>query len=257
MIFSDESFRVIQVTDCHITERAEVRVFDMDSHASLVRVLRAAKRRDWPPAFLLATGDLVETGSECAYRRLRRLLEPLGVPVYCLPGNHDDPDIMSNSFASGSVRTVRAFGFGAWRFVLLDSVVPGVHGGHLDDGALDELDGLLGGHEEAPTLVALHHHPVAIQSAWMDAMGLDNGDDLFARLDRHPQVKAVLWGHTHQPFEGERRGVRLIGSPSTCRQFLRLRDEPAFSDEPPAYRRLLFHPDGRFETELCWVDAAE
>lgn len=252
---SEEPIRVIQITDCHVTDGPEETIFGMDSWSSLEAVLDHARANDWPPAFVLATGDLAETGSRRAYLRLRTLLGPLGVPVYCIPGNHDRASEMAATLVGGSLSPERVFACGAWRFVLLDSTVAGRHGGHLGEARLADLDATLAAFAERPTLVVLHHHPVPIGSPWMDAMGLDDGPALFQVLERHPQVKAVLWGHVHQPFEETRGGVRLIGSPSTCRQFRPLTEKPEFADAPPAYRRLVLHADGRIETALCWVEA--
>ena len=51
------------------------------------------------PDVVLATGDLVETGSPAEYARLRELLSPLGVPGYVIPGNHDDRPALRAAFA--------------------------------------------------------------------------------------------------------------------------------------------------------------
>ena len=34
-------------------------------------------------------------------------------------------------------------------------------------------------------------------------------------LDRHDNVRALLWGHIHQAFDQSRNGVRLLATPST------------------------------------------
>jgi len=41
-------------------------------------------------AALLLTGDLTDAGDPASYARLRRLLEPVAVPVLCAAGNNDD-----------------------------------------------------------------------------------------------------------------------------------------------------------------------
>jgi len=66
-------------------------------------------------------------------------------------------------------------------------------------------------------------------------------------------VCAVLWGHVHQAFEGERRGVRLLATPSTCAQFLPESDDFAVDHRPPAYRLLELRADGTMATALKWV----
>jgi Icc protein len=66
----------------------------------------------------------------------------------------------------------------------------------------------------------------------------------------------VNWGHVHQSFDRRRHGVRLLGTPSTCAQFLPLSNEFAVDARPPAYRRLILRCDGTIETEVVWVEEA-
>ena len=48
--------------------------------------------------------------------------------------------------------------------------------------------------------------------------------------------------------------MRIIATPSTCRQFLPGSDDFAVDNRPPAYRRITLLDDGSCETELIWVD---
>ena len=73
-------------------------------------------------------------------------------------------------------------------------------------------------------------------------------------LARHPGVRGVAWGHTHQPFDGMRGRIRLMGTPSTCMQFAQDADEFEIDDRPPGYRWIKLEPDGKIETGVEWVD---
>ena len=70
-------------------------------------------------------------------------------------------------------------------------------------------------------------------------------------------MKAVAWGHVHQPFEGSRRGVRLLATPSTCAQFQPRSDQFVIDDQPPAYRLLTLHSNGAIDTGVHLLTAAE
>ena len=91
-------------------------------------------------------------------------------------------------------------------------------------------------------------------SRWLDAVGLANAADLWSVVDAHPHVRGIVWGHVHQSYEGERQGVRLFGTPSTCAQFLPHSDRYAVDSRPPAYRCFDLFDDGRIQTEVHWVD---
>ena len=105
----------------------------------------------------------------------------------------------------------------------------------------------------AYALVCLHHHPVPHGSAWLDELMLDNAEEFFAVLARHPGVRGLAWGHTHQPFEGMHGHIRLMGTPSTCMQFAQDADEFQVDDRPPAYRWIELGEDGSVETGVEWV----
>jgi hypothetical protein len=71
---------------------------------------------------------------------------------------------------------------------------------------------------------------------------------LLAVIDRHPTVRAVLWGHIHQVFDATRNGVRYLGSPSTCIQFRPGVDRMLLDAQLPGARWLLLGNDGGIQT---------
>ena len=58
----------------------------------------------------------------------------------------------------------------------------------------------------------------------------------------------------HQAYEGLRKDVRLLATPSTCAQFVPHADEFAVDRRPPAYRTLELQSDGSLLTEVVWVE---
>jgi Icc protein len=96
-----------------------------------------------------------------------------------------------------------------------------------------------------------------MSSRWLDKVGLANANEFWSVIDSHPQVRAVVWGHVHQAFEGTRRGVRLIATPSTCAQFQPRSNDFVIDSQPPAYRLLTLHSNGAIDTGVHSVTAAE
>jgi|AP12_2_1047962.scaffolds.fasta_scaffold11680_2 3',5'-cyclic-AMP phosphodiesterase len=247
------SVDILQITDLHIHDDPAVRTRDRDTLATLASVLRAIVANDHDPDLILATGDLTDTAKPAAYRRLKPLLAGLPVPVYVIPGNHDLVPQMCEHLVGGPIRHAASATAGAWSLVFLDSTVPHEVHGHLDAARLDALDREIERAETPHVMVVMHHQPAPIGSP-LDDCGLMNADDLYGVLDRHDKVKALLWGHIHHEHDSERRGVRRLGTPSTCFQFSTdMHAELACTDQPPAYRRLRLHDDGRVETEVVWV----
>ncbi|MEJ1960118.1 MAG: TraB/GumN family protein [Gammaproteobacteria bacterium] len=151
----------------------------------------------------------------------------------CIPGNHDEPAALYRELRGKPFVTEGHVDMGAWRIVLLDSCLPGSARGHLTKETLAALDSALSSADNLHTLVCLHHHPVAMSSRWLDQVGLDNAAEFFDVIDRHRNVRAIVWGHVHQAYDALRKGVRLIATPSTCAQFLPRSDDFAVDSRPP------------------------
>jgi Icc protein len=175
-------------------------------------------------------------------------------PVLCIPGNHDEPEVMRHSLCEEPFQYCGTRAMGAWQFIMLDSYDPGHVGGRLSSSELERLDAALA-KSAAHALVCMHHHPVPMGSRWLDGVGLANADDFWNVIDAHSHVRGIAWGHVHQIYDGERNGVRLFATPSTGAQFLPHSDRYAVDSRPPAYRRFEFHDDGRIQSEVFWVDS--
>ena len=247
------SLRLIQITDTHLYGEADGKLRGVATYPALLAVIEHARARHWPCQAILATGDLVQD-DPAGYARFRDVFSGLGVPVYCIPGNHDEPETMAQVLAGPPFQLGGVARFPRWVVVMLDSFLAGQAGGRLSAASLAELDSALRANSRQHALVCLHHHPVDMRSRWLDQVGLENPDDFFAVLDRHRNVRAVLWGHVHQNHATERNGVRLFSTPSTCAQFLPLSAGFAIDQRPPGYRWLELNADGTITTEVVWLE---
>jgi Icc protein len=216
---------------------------------ALRAVLAAAREHVATASAILATGDLVQDDPG-GYAHFRAEFAALGRPVLCVPGNHDIVPAMYAQLAGPPFQLGGTWDAHNWRVILLDSSVPGETGGNLDAAALAWLEQALATAGGRHVLVCLHHHPVPMQSRWLDTVGLANGAAFTALLRRFPAVRAALFGHVHQDFDRVVDGVRMIATPSTCSQFKPGSADFAIDDAPPAWRQLWLHGDGRLETRL-------
>jgi len=245
--------RVLQVTDPHLFADPAGELRGVVTETSLSRVLDHYRGGSWSADIVVATGDLVQDESTEAYERFASLLGDLGKPVHIVPGNHDDPEHMHAVLGKPPFFINDVFEAGGWLIAGLDTCLPGRAGGAVADRELDRLDAILAASDAGHAMVCLHHPPVAMGSRWLDSVGMDNGDAVIERLASTNRVRAMLFGHVHQAYDAEHAGIRVIGTPSTCRQFKPKSDEFAVDDLPPAYRRLELHPDGTLSTELVWI----
>lgn len=239
---------ILQFTDTHLLADRTGRLLGLNTNESLQCVLQLSQKHQPNVDLVLVTGDLVHDGSDAGYARLQEMFSAYTVPVLLMAGNHDELRQLQSSAAAGPAKFVKHFQCRDWQIILLDSSIPGSDGGRLAVAELDALQLHLGSMPNQPTLVCLHHQPVPMGSRWLDSMLLENAEEFFEILDRHRQVRGVLWGHVHQEYEGVRNGVRLLSTPSTCFQFKPQSEEFSLDALPPGYRWLELFPDGRIES---------
>jgi Icc protein len=245
--------RLIQFTDPHLYGSETETLRGIATLPALKAALADAKSSAWPPDALLVTGDLVQD-DPTGYMHIRRLFGSLGMPVLCIPGNHDEPVAMHRELRGEPFQVGGYTDYGSWRIVLLDSCLPGSASGLLSEQTLAQLEEALSSAGGRHCLVTLHHHPIAMASRWLDRVGLENSSQFWNVIDRHDNVRAIVWGHVHQAYEGLRKNVRLLATPSTCAQFLPHAEEFALDRRPPAYRTLELRSDGSLLTEVVWVE---
>ncbi|MBA2690403.1 MAG: phosphodiesterase [Burkholderiales bacterium] len=235
---------LLQISDLHIGLPGELLSGVVDTAAALARAVDQISRLTAQPDGLLISGDLVNRGSPEEYSHLRELLAPLTMPIYVVPGNHDDRDNLRAAFADqlwlpkqGYLHyTVDDFPV---RIIALDTVVPGAPGGMLDQARLGWLAERLQETHGKPTLIMMHHPPFKTGIRFMDAMGLRHGNADFVRLvARYPNVERIVCGHVHRASEARVGNSLAMTCPATCHQVSLEFDEAigGFTLEPPGFR---------------------
>lgn len=243
--------RLVQLSDTHLLGAEHGTLRGIDTQQQLERVLEAAEPALQAADLVLLTGDLAEHGEAAAYARLARWMGRYPAAIAALPGNHDDPVRLSGRFPAPLDADGLALECGGWQLLLLDTTVAGASGGRLGKARLDWLERRLRDAGRGPVLVAIHHPPLPLDSPWMDAISLADGEALHARLAASGRVRGVLFGHAHQEFDRTRDGIRYLGCPATCVQFMPRTEQPMVDTAGrPGWRELTLHPDGGLETRV-------
>ncbi|MFO1419139.1 MAG: metallophosphoesterase [Methylotetracoccus sp.] len=244
-----DGLRLLQLTDCHIAPESGTMLQQRDNERLLHELIQSIRRSNRSYDAALITGDLADRPSAEAYRRLREELLNLGLPCFCIPGNHDDPDAMRAHLAGGLLAMPTEVWTDSWQIVFLDSQVGGKSAGFLDEQQFARLDSAAEAAPDSSILIVVHHHPIPCGSPWMDAMMIGNADRLMAFLaEIGPRVKAVVFGHIHQELDAVINGVRFLGAPSTCRQFVPRSESFAVANLPPGYRWIELDASGTLTT---------
>lgn len=252
---NSEFIRLVQLTDLHLLADPQALLWgNLNTRRSMAAVLAHAGQQCFPVDLMVISGDIAEKAEPEAYQWVLECFQDLEIPVYCLPGNHDDPVSMGKILNHANVSTEPLIRFKAWQIILLNSVAGDKNQGYLAKEQLALLDQSLADRPDLNALIFLHHPPVSIGSDWMDAMGLGNTADFFTVLDQYPNVRGVIWGHIHQEFCAKRHGVWLLGSPSTCVQFAPHSKHFQIDRPGPGYRWLALYPEGQIETQVYYLN---
>jgi Icc protein len=174
------------------------------------------------------------------------LLEEWLDRCHVLPGNHDDRVLMREVFAGDAQQAAQAGGSdsgicfsvaqGGWRLIGIDTHLPGQVAGRVEPAMLEWLAEELEQHASEPTILFQHHPPISVGSAWLDAIGLLDGEPYRELISSSPQVRAISCGHVHQEASGTLGTAVVLTVPSTSVQFTPISAIARVDSIPPGFR---------------------
>jgi Icc protein len=213
---TNRPFLLVQLSDPHIGADWG----DGDSVAMLAAAVESVRAVEPNPDAVLISGDLADHAVDLEYDQVLELLAPLAAPLYVLPGNHDDRLALRRHFdvpGADGQPVQYAADLGPMRLVVLDSTRAGEDRGELDADRLAWLEATLAADPDSPTLVALHHPPLATGIPGFDRIGLPPADRraLGKVLEGHRQVRRIVAGHMHRAVSAELGGRSVLAVPST------------------------------------------
>lgn len=235
---------LLQLSDTHIREPGRLAYGRINTAPYLEQAITTIRRLPQRPDAVVITGDLTDFGRAVEYDHLRRLLEPLDMPVYLMPGNHDDRDQLRVSFPDHTYLGTHGFvqysvPVGDLQLISLDTVVPQSSEGCLCDERLAWLAGELEALRHRPVVIAMHHPPFKTLIGHMDSIGLMNGaQELEALVACYTNVERVICGHLHRAIQVRFGGTLAATVPSPAHQVcldLSPTAASAWTLEPPGF----------------------
>jgi Icc protein len=219
--------KVIHLSDTHFSADPGYRFGGVARPRVRVEaVVAAVEALEFKPDLVVHTGDMTEDETREAYGVAVEVFGGLGMPIYCVPGNHDDGRLLREAFPPAGVEwltgneeemayVVEREGH---RLVMLD----GTQGEawRVPEGQLEALAGLLGD-GGAPVTVWMHYPALPVGCPWVDGrMLLENGEALHEVLrGAGPQrVQGVFCGHIHRSLKLVRDGIFYCAVGSACAQ---------------------------------------
>jgi 3',5'-cyclic-AMP phosphodiesterase len=247
---------IAQLSDPHIS------LENPENEVALQQAVTHLLKLPTRPDVVLVTGDCTNNGHIAEYERFRDLLSPLTMPVYVIPGNHDNRSSLQQTFGSQEKAALK--GFVQYvvedypvRLIALDTNIPGYDNGVLCAERLNWLDERLAEAPKHPTLLFMHHPPFATGLKVTDTMGLGNLAAFASVVARHPQIECIAAGHVHAMMLRRFCGTLAVICPPTNYSMIFDYSQPdklAFVKQPPAYLLHVWREDTGLVTHPCLLE---
>ncbi len=248
-------FSFVQITDHHLLEsEEELREGFSPGHALRMVMKHIAQHVADKADFIISTGDLVEPPTDKAYQCAMQLLGMqtpsswpgpqkvnieglIEYPLYYLPGNHDDRELLRRYFYPDS-KPLSLYNF---TFVHKDIQFIFMDWGPESKAFFfpetrEFLTQAL--QSDLPSVIVCHQHVKPIGSRWLDDFIADDIDQ-FWEIVIKPGIKekilGILCGHVHITYEDQYKGIPILGLRSTAYPFAKT-DEILIILAPPQYR---------------------
>lgn len=247
------TLRIVQISDLHLFADPKTEMLGVNTDTSFLKVIEVLKECSPSPDFILLSGDLSQDKSISSYQRIAATLKIFPVPIYYIPGNHDDQIIMETVYPLENIINLRHIVLKQWQFILLDSHKPDAVEGFIKETELDFLENCLKTYPQHPAIICFHHHPIPIGSQWLDPLGVTNAETFWARLSPYADRCTVLFGHVHQECQGHKNGIAYYSAPSTCFQFKKNSKHFALDNIPPGYRWVDLYANSSLKTEIVRI----
>src|SRR3546814_5944891 len=89
---------IAQITDLHIRMPGQKAYRVVETDRYLPPAIDALNRLDPAPTLVIISGDLTDFGRPREYAHLKNMLDPLRVPYFLMPGNHDAREALVAAF---------------------------------------------------------------------------------------------------------------------------------------------------------------
>jgi 3',5'-cyclic AMP phosphodiesterase CpdA len=241
---------IAQISDCHVMKRGSLAYGRVDTPLFLERAMDAIAALPRRPDVLLATGDLVDGGTEAEYALFREITARLKLPLWPVAGNHDRRGALVRAFA---IEQMTQPGFvqyqthiGDLRLIVIDTVTPGSPDPSICQVRLDWVAARLSEYN-GPTLIAMHHPPFPTGIVWTEPKLGDWARPLEKIVTGRSNIVRVVCGHVHRPTTRLWAGTIAMTAASTAHQVY-----PDFTPHPK--RQFSFEAPGFLMHE--WSDGA-
>ena len=248
----------LHITDCHLMDHRDDLFHQQNTRSNLQRVIQQSISSYPDIDFILITGDISQTGTPASYEVFKSIIGAIDIPIYAVPGNHDDPALLQRVIATSPDQSISIIHVKQYSLLLASSWVKDKHYGRISEQSLEQIEQQLKSSDGGFNIIAIHHPPVVVGSQWLDNLGLKNGPELLKLVNASSAKSLIICGHVHQEINRELGQSGLLATPSTCHQFQPHCDSmQRINEASPAYRYVSISNGQMITTKIHYLNAID
>jgi Icc protein len=225
--------KILQISDTHLFADEKETLNGVNTYQAfkdLITHLNKTELHDTDLIYL--TGDLSQDETSQSYEKIVALLDPLDIPIYWIPGNHDNLETLEATFKKGhNFFNSRRLSTIHWNFIFLNTQLDGTPEGFLNDKELQALRAEMESPQTSKlTAIVMHHHPIEVNTPLIDKLMLKN-KDAFWDIVSNTNVKLIICGHVHGDYQFQHQNIFIETSPASCYQFVKQTTEFAMENK--------------------------
>lgn len=251
-----DSVKIIQITDSHLFSSNNELMMGHKNNVNFYDVINKIKKNHLSDTDLIfLTGDLSQDQTSKSYEHITSELNSMNIPIYWIPGNHDENDIMFNVFSNNSLfKPEKYIELKHWIFIFLNTQKIGSESGFLKHDEICFIQKEISRNIQKNKKIALvmHHHPTPFNTPLIDNYILENHDELWSTI-KNSSVKMIMCGHVHGDYSFTENNIQIESAPATCFQFKKGTSESEFENEIGYKIHYFCHNNVQSESEI-WME---
>jgi len=213
--------KVIQISDTHLFANDALEIYGTKSNITFKEVMYKLVNEDIHDTnIIFLTGDISQDETFESYQKIANDLSKLNIPIYWIPGNHDDLEKVEHEFKqANNFHRQSTLTLSHWHFIFLNTKIEGRDDGYLSKLELDLLKNkIIAAPNNKQIAIVMHHHPAPVGTPLIDHYILQNRQDFWDIVTR-TNVKLIICGHVHGDYSFQYNNIMIESSPATCLQF--------------------------------------
>jgi Icc protein len=213
--------KIIQISDSHLFQNNDLTLFSVKSNFRFEKVLsQIISNESIDTDLILITGDISQDETPESYQVIADHLDKLNIPIFWIPGNHDNLSVMQSTFQNTkNFNYVKFLSLPYWHLIFINTKLINSDSGFLHP---DELNTLSLELEKAPAnkklVIIMHHHPIPVGTPLIDKYILQNRKEFLNILPTDKDI-LILCGHVHGDYKIIQNNITLETCPATCLQW--------------------------------------